>query len=950
MQLPESGSSPLLSLPDELVLDVLHYLELGDLFELAQTCRWGYRLAIPLLWKDVELKDCWTLHPRASRPQFKAQRVIDELADEHDDTPIIKKLLVLATNPSIACHVQTVLHRCHLPTPSIYHELPLFCFRSLTLSNDSRTHKLLMLAIRNMTNVHTLRIIYGHYFLAYGLIWGFLHPHRPRSVPLKRLWLEYCSLSMPEPGPIGSSFWPDLSGITSLRLRRLSYLNDLTQRNVITQGMALSRAQLHRRMLQNGIGGEYMTTIDKVVPDGTVSPASLSEAARLDKIIYDALPEAKEFLESTHVPEDQQFEKPRPAVPADFLKTLLKDSAATLTSLNLDMLLSDDAYRNREEWLIRDMFFRLSHLRFPYLRAFQLRNVMTPWTTLPRGTYLLDRLDTPGSPTPVIDFLEFMDAHPNISCLSWPMENFFSHQRSDGEAAIQQDRVISNLARTLKELRVDTTFHPDAERDHSGDFRYPLAAKGRRWHFITRFASRMTKVEHLKMEGGIPREEKHETVRALWQCPLNKIVMIANSSPIGNCWGSSDLFQTVPDDDDWDLDDEDLNALKDTAAKAPTPPGQDFEFVPQYDWLRGSLMLHTVASFHADTVTELKFCGYVGAPILFAPTELSHPLLSPLRHFHNLRNLTMSMWLDTNFEDRHRDEEIIQFWLNTRDPDTTAMVVIVPDDGSSSESEFNIEDSDVEMRPPTPPSPRPPTTPPGAADPELQFYHHLQNHIAANPTNPHPLPDPPEEVAQAQQQQPPALDATTTITTNNNHENDNHQPPAAIAQHNTTHHLVAVTADPVTGPEPVLASSRQLSWPRRLHTMYAPRALAGQVARQIGPYLSPQAKARPGAIGAAGAGAGEGVVVRASFCLGHSAGWGTVFDIDVGVGLGRGGGGAGVGSSSGGAGASSAAGGEGMRGDWSIGTGEGKVLWWEGPREEGERRRWWGKLKARRWF
>lgn len=186
---------------------------------------------------------------------------------------------------------------------------------------------------------------------------------------------------MPEPGPIGSSFWPDLSGLTSLRLRRLSYLNDLTQRNVITQGMALSRAQLHRRMLQNGIGGEYMTTIDKVVPDGTVSPASLSEAARLDKIIYDALPEAKEFLESTHVPEDQQFEKARPAVPADFLKTLLKDSAATLTSLNLDMLLSDDAYRNREEWLIRDMFSRLSHLRFPYLRAFQLRNVMTPWTT-----------------------------------------------------------------------------------------------------------------------------------------------------------------------------------------------------------------------------------------------------------------------------------------------------------------------------------------------------------------------------------------------------------------------------------------------------------------------------------------------------------------------------------------------------------------------------------------
>ncbi|KAL1630666.1 hypothetical protein SLS54_000537 [Diplodia seriata] len=932
----EPGQPHLVSLPDELVLDILQYLDLGDLFELAQACRWGYRLAIPLLWRDVELKDCWTLHPRASRPQLRARRVIDELADEHDDTPIIKKLLVLATKPDIACHVQTVLHRCHLPTPSIYHELPLFCFRSLTLSTDSRTHKLLMLAIRNMTNVHTLRIIYGHYFLTYGLIWGFLHPHRPRNGPLKRLWLEYCSLAMPEPGPIGSSFWPDLSGITSLRLRRLSYLNDLTQTNVVTQGMALSRAQIHKRMLQNGIGGEYITTIDKVVPNGApVSPPSLLESTRLDQFIYDALPEVTEFLDSTDVPEDQQFERTRPTSQSIFLTLLLRDSAATLTSLNLDMLLSDDAYRSREEWLVRDMFSRLSHLRFPHLRAFQLRNVMTPWT----------KLDTPGSPAPVIDFLDFMEAHPNISCLSWPMENFFSHQRPEGQAAIQQDRVISNLARTLTELRVDTTFHPDAESHHLGDFRYPLGAKGRRWHFITKFASRMTKVEHLKMEGGIPREEKHETIRALWQCPLNKIVMIANASPIGNCWGSSDLVQVVADDV-WDLDEEDLNALKETAAKDPSPPGSDFQYVPQYDWLRSSLMLHTVASFHADTVTELKFCGYVGAPILFAPTELSHPLLSPLRHFHNLKYLTMSMWLDTNYEDRHRDEEIIQFWLNTRDPETTAMMTIIPDNDSASESDFNIEDSDEEMRPPTPPSPHPPTTPPGAADPELQFYQDLQpelqfnqdlqDHIAANPTNPHPLPDPPEEVAQAQQQQQQQQQQPPQSSENNNM----HQPPAAIAQHNTTHHLVAVTGDPITGPEPVLASSRPLSWPRRLNSMYAPRSLAGQVARQMGPYLSPRAKARaqsPGCGPAArGAGAGAGVVVRASFCLGHSAGWGTVFDIDVGVGVGRGGG-----SSS----AAAAAG-----GDWSAGTGEGRVLWWEGPREEGEHDRWWGKLKGRRWF
>lgn len=440
------------------------------------------------------------------------------------------------------------------------------------------------------------------------------------------------------------------------------------------------------------------------------------------------------------------------------------------------------------------------------------------------------------------------------------MESFFSHKRPNETIELQQDRVLSNLARTLTEVRVDTSFHFDTDSINPGDLHSATGAVARRWRFITNFASRMTKVEHLKMEGGIPREEKHETVRAMWRCPLSKVVMIANACPIGNSWGSSDLFQAVSDED-WDLNEEDLNALKETAAKTPTPPGPDFQFEPQYDWLRPTLMLHTVATFHAETVTELKFCGYTGAPILFAPTDLSHPLLSPLRHFHNLKNLTMSMWLDTNFEGRHRDEEIIRFWMDTRDPDTTALVVMVQDD--SDDEGFNIDSDDDE--------PYRTVTPPEVADPELQF---------------------PQQTPLQQPDHP----AT--------------EPPAAHPP--ITHQLVAVTGDPISGPEPVLASSRPLPWARRLHTLYTPAAIAAQVAKQIGPYLSAQAKGKRG-----------GVVVRASFCLGHNANWGTVFDIDVGVGLGDGGGG---------------------------GTGHGRVLWFEGPREEGERARWWGKVRGRRWF
>lgn len=231
-----------------------------------------------------------------------------------------------------------------------------------------------------MANVHTLRIVYGHYFLSYGLIWGFMHPHRPRNISLKRLWLENNSLAMPQAGPIGSSHWPDVSGLTSLRIRRLSYLNDTTQDNVMMEGMTLSRGNVRRKLLQNGLGGEYTTTIDKVLPDGIMSHMSVSEAVRLDNIIYDGLPEVKDFLDCTHVPEDMQMESSRPAIPADFLMTLLGDTTSTLSSLNLDMLLSHDAYRSRDEALVRNMLSHLSQLRFPNLRAFQMRNIMTPWT------------------------------------------------------------------------------------------------------------------------------------------------------------------------------------------------------------------------------------------------------------------------------------------------------------------------------------------------------------------------------------------------------------------------------------------------------------------------------------------------------------------------------------------------------------------------------------------
>ena len=65
-------------------------------------------------------------------------------------------------------------------------------FDADNLSQDVRLHALLRLAIQNMVNVHTLRIIYGHWKFTNALLAGFLDEARPRRAPLRKLWLESC--------------------------------------------------------------------------------------------------------------------------------------------------------------------------------------------------------------------------------------------------------------------------------------------------------------------------------------------------------------------------------------------------------------------------------------------------------------------------------------------------------------------------------------------------------------------------------------------------------------------------------------------------------------------------------------------------------------------------------------------------------------------------------------
>jgi hypothetical protein len=88
-------------------------------------------------------------------------------------------------------------------------------------------------------------------------------------------------------------------------------------------------------------------------------------------------------------------------------------------------------------------------------------------------------------------------------------------------------------------------------------------------------------------------------------------------------------------------------------------------------------------------------------------------------------------------------------------------------------------------------------------------------------------------------------------------------------------------------------------WQDALERLYSPSALASAVFKLVAPHLAPAARARC-------------VNVRASFCLGVETG--DIFDLDV-----------------------------------DIDNAE-QPKWWNGPREEGEKERWWNKLESRQWF
>ena len=76
------NSNFLQQLPEELLHDILERIDKRWLVELNLVSRWCYKVATPLIWREVQLVDCCTQH--------------EDGVDDHDDFPLLEKLVVLA--------------------------------------------------------------------------------------------------------------------------------------------------------------------------------------------------------------------------------------------------------------------------------------------------------------------------------------------------------------------------------------------------------------------------------------------------------------------------------------------------------------------------------------------------------------------------------------------------------------------------------------------------------------------------------------------------------------------------------------------------------------------------------------------------------------------------------------------------------------------------------------
>jgi hypothetical protein len=462
---------------------------------------------------------------------------IDLSIDHHDDTPIVQKLIILIKKPALAAKVRTVTHLCHLPGPDIFDELMTASFSSQSLSSDWRTIELLRLAIRNMVNVHTIRLYFPHYNLGRVLLNDFFEKSRPRNIPIRRLWLENCDIFCDN--LYSTSF--DLTGLQSIRARRLKSFYFPIGSFENASHFSLSRDGSYRSKL-DGAGGSMLTwhhtpndehltrphldghsAIFKAVPSRKVSPCSSPGSVIFNRHMYENIPEADMILESrkgllnslpplnvnTRSMQDTGDSYSNVLFTYEsndmHLIRMLSLPWENLRHLNLDWILVPVMYSHHLLFQRQYRFLaQLSALRFRNLTSFQFRNAISSECQIPSNISLLHPLDMqvdqvisqgPSvSPETVrIDFLEFLEHHPNITCLAWPIDQFYPRY-VDSQYIKRIRDVVDNLGSTLQTLRIDTKLNIRGERQSE-----PILF-GTRRHFILDFACHMRSIKTIKME------------------------------------------------------------------------------------------------------------------------------------------------------------------------------------------------------------------------------------------------------------------------------------------------------------------------------------------------------------------------------------------------------------------------------------------------------------------
>ena len=88
-----AGLKHLEALPEELLQHIVEHLDSRGLTVFSLTAKWCYEFAASVRWREVVLTDCLRIH--ASEQDENGNEI--ERIDDHDDTPLLKKLLVLAT-------------------------------------------------------------------------------------------------------------------------------------------------------------------------------------------------------------------------------------------------------------------------------------------------------------------------------------------------------------------------------------------------------------------------------------------------------------------------------------------------------------------------------------------------------------------------------------------------------------------------------------------------------------------------------------------------------------------------------------------------------------------------------------------------------------------------------------------------------------------------------------